>query len=309
MRKIRLATLVYLGGSSRYLFNARVGFTIHGKNHIAKNIDSVLRVLRDLKFKVTLAASKDLQKLREDFNGYPDDARLSREDRSQLHKIMSYLDRTLRAEATTLDAYVLSENRFDALRLVEQPESLFAPETFGKLPRIAQIDVREAGRCIGFGLPTAGAFHLLRATEDSLRSYYRVFVKRGNIEKATWGHLVEMLRKKKRKPKPSETLLNHLDHIRKNFRNPTDHPEMIYDMEGVQDLLSLVVDVLNRVTKELPDTALDWLNDVGTATVAYSPAANNLEILRSVASSALDEEPPIADSETDEQQGEDGAAD
>jgi hypothetical protein len=227
MRKIRLATLVYLGGASRYLFNVRVGFPIHGKKHVASNIDSLLRVLRDLKFNVTLAASKDLEKLREDFEGYPKDAKISPEDWKRLRQIMNYLDHTLRAEATTLDAYVLSEKRFGAVRLVEHPDSLFAPETFGKLPRIAQIDVREAGKCIGFGLPTAGAFHLLRATEDSLRSYYGTFVKRGNIQKATWGHLVEILRAKKRNPKPSETLLNHLDHIRKNFRNPTDHPEML----------------------------------------------------------------------------------
>jgi hypothetical protein len=86
-----------------------------------------------------------------------------------------------------------------------------------------------------------------------LRSYYRVFVRKGKIDKTTWGVLVDRLRAKRRKPKPNETLLNQLDHIRKNFRNPTDHPDMIYDIDGVQDLFSIVVDALNRMAKDLPE--------------------------------------------------------
>jgi hypothetical protein len=57
-------------------------------------------------------------------------------------------------------------------------------------------------------------------------------------------------------------------------------------MEGVQDLLSLVVDVLNRVAKELPDRTLDFLDDPATPSVLISP---------------LDEEPPIADLNADEE--------
>jgi hypothetical protein len=67
------------------------------------------------------------------------------------------------------------------------------------------------------------------------------------------GALVQTLRNKKRKPRPDETLLNHLDHIRRNFRNPTDHPDKSYDLDEVQDLFSLVADVLNRIARELPD--------------------------------------------------------
>lgn len=270
MRKIPLAMLVYLGGSSRYLLNVNEGFQIHGNEYLAINIDSFLDVLKDLKFKVTLAASSDLQKLRKDFDDYPKDAKISQEDSRRLFQIMNHLEHTLRAEAFTMDAYVLSEKRFEAVRLVEAPESLLGPNTFRRLPRIAQLDMLEAGKCIGFGLPTAGAFHLLRATEDSLRSYYRIFVKRGSTLKATWGNLVAQLRAKKRRPKPNKTLLNHLDHLRKNFRNPTDHPDMVYDMDGVQDLLSLVIDVLNRVARELPDATNDWPTEpAGVASVMH----------------------------------------
>jgi hypothetical protein len=46
---------------------------------------------------------------------------------------------------------------------------------------------------------------------------------------------------------------NHLDNIRVSFRNPTQHPEAIYDIHEVQDLWSICVDVINRMVKILKD--------------------------------------------------------
>ena len=52
---------------------------------------------------------------------------------------------------------------------------------------------------------------------------------------------------RKRKTRPPEALLNHLDHIRENFRNPTDHPDKVYDTEEAQDLLALCCDAMGRM--------------------------------------------------------------
>jgi len=210
---------------------------------------------------VTLSASDDLKHLRDEFSKYPTDARVSLTDKGRLHDVMDRLRYTLRAEASTLHAYVLDEKRIDVQKLVNEPDFFFAHRTFERLPDIARFDVREAGKCIAFDLPTAGAFHLLRATEDTLRSYFRTFFKRASIETASWGQLLERLRAKARNPKPDATLLHHLDHIRKNFRNPTDHPQMIFDTDQVQDLLALVADVLNRMAKELPEVERGVLDD------------------------------------------------
>ena len=46
-------------------------------------------------------------------------------------------------------------------------------------------------------------------------------------------------------------LLNNLDNIRQSFRNPTQHPEKIYDIQEVQDLWSLCVDVVNRMSSDI----------------------------------------------------------
>jgi hypothetical protein len=289
MRKIRLSRLITMGEIDRYLLDVRQGWDIHSQLGLLPNIDSLNSELVSLKFKVTVEAAADLLELATELRATPPGAKISASDAPRLTRIMDRLRHTLKAEAKTLNAYVLNEKKFDVLKLVADPASFLASETFEKLPRIAQLDIREAGKCIAFELPTAGAFHLLRAVEDSLRAYYKLFFKRAKIDKALWGQLITDLRGKRRKPIPSETLLNHLDHIRKNFRNPTDHPDMVYDMDGVQDLFSLVLDVLNRLAKVLPERAKEFDifaetrgaldgQDLLSALAAIPPISNPAEV-------------------------------
>jgi hypothetical protein len=253
MKPISLGELIQVGRSERFLFDVRKGWSIRGSAFLTGNIDLLLSNLDSLKFRVTLAAADELRRIRSEFEAYPPGTKVSEKDEKRLREIMRNLRNTLRAEARTLQAYLLTEKRLEVGKLLVQPQSFLGEGTFRKLPEIAQFDIREAGKCIAFEVPTAAAFHLLRATEDALRAYYRVFFKHGPNDKDTWGMLVQKLQNKKRKPRADNTLLNHLDHIRKNFRNPTDHPEMIYDIDGSQDLFSVVADVLNRMAKELPE--------------------------------------------------------
>ena len=95
-----------------------------------------------------------------------------------------------------------------------------SPKVFNKLSPIAKSDLEEAGKCIAFELPTAAAFHLLRATESVLREFYLKLIIRGRINNLMWGNIIQDL-KRKRNARPYEELLNHLDHIRNAFRNPT----------------------------------------------------------------------------------------
>lgn len=99
---------------------------------------------------------------------------------------------------------------------------------------------------MAFERPTAAAFHILRAAEDVLRSFYEKVVKQKRITSRMWGPIVIDLRKRTAM-KNEAALLNNLDNIRASFRNPTQHPEKIYSMDEVQDLIFLCVDVINRM--------------------------------------------------------------
>lgn len=114
--------------------------------------------------------------------------------------------------------------------------------------RHAQYDFSEAGKCIAFERPTAAAFHLLRGTESELRELYCYFVKKNRIKPMLWGPMVQALLSHRR-AKMNEALLKNLDNIRSSFRNPTQHPEKIYDIQEVQDLWGLCVEVVNKMSK------------------------------------------------------------
>ena len=69
-----------------------------------------------------------------------------------------------------------------------------------------------------------------------------------------WGNIIINL-KSIPVPPPSE-ILDQLDAIRVNYRNPTAHPELIYTTDDVQDLLSECIAVVNRVVNHLNDKNL-----------------------------------------------------
>jgi len=254
MREYALSRFLGMGATFRYLQDIKVGWPVHPKNGILQNLQRFLKFLEILGLKVTLNASKKLQSMSTELEKYSPDAGISLEDGTRLSSLIIELSTTLKAETSTLKAYVLTDKKMtsDLDRLVERPESFLSAQTFGKLPSVAQYDLRQAGKCIAFEIPTAAAFHLLRATEDALRSYQAHFIKKTRKLNPTWADLITSLKAKRRSPLPIKTLLNHLDHMRDSFRNPTNHPEKIYDMDEVQDLFGLVADVLNRIAKELP---------------------------------------------------------
>jgi hypothetical protein len=134
---------------------------------------------------------------------------------------------------------------------LENIGSLLAPGVYRKLPELARYDFAEAGKCIAFERPTAAAFHILRGTEGVLKHFYLTMIKRGRIKNLLWGPVVEDLRAH-RKTQKHEVLYSNLDNIRRSFRNPTQHPDMTYDIHEVQDLLPLCIETINRMVKIMP---------------------------------------------------------
>jgi len=55
--------------------------------------------------------------------------------------------------------------------------------------------------------------------------------------------------KRRQRGRPPDTLLNHLDNIRLTFRNPTQQPEKVYDIEEAQNLFALRAEVVSRMRR------------------------------------------------------------
>lgn len=248
MQSVTLYRYWQFGTGFRYLQDADVGYAIHGPNVIVGNLEALFKKLDELDLRVTIRAAADLRKLLAELKATPSDSKLDTAQAKKLSSTVKALRQTLEAELKGMNAYIVSPKRIEVERLVGEPSSLFAPEVFAALSDIARYDITEAAKCIAFERPTAAAFHLMRATEETLRNYYCHFVKRDRLDPMLWGPMVQAL-KGHRRAKVHDALNRNLDNIRVSFRNPTQHPDKVYDIHEVQDLWGLCVDVINRMQK------------------------------------------------------------
>lgn len=244
MLSIPIFHYIWFGTDLRFLQDADQDWLVHEQGWVLQTIEHFLAQLEQFELRVTQRASYNLQQFKEDLARSKADHRLTADEARKLRGIMGTLRETLLAEATGNVAFVVTEKRIDVTKLLSDVRALMAPGVFDSLPDIAQYDFIQAGRCIAFELPTAAAFHILRATEDVLRHFYCHTVRRSRAD-LMWGPMVDSLRKRRRPP--PAPLLDNLDNIRRSFRNPTQHPDKIYDIQEVQDLFSLCIDVVNRM--------------------------------------------------------------
>ena len=237
----------WFGTCVRYLQDAEEGYTLgeDGGDATIHNLTAFFQYLDELELQVTNRASYELRKFFDELSLLDSKSKLTKTQASRLSKLITELRKTLFAELRGFHAYVVTPKHLDVRRLLEDVPSLLKPEHYNGLPSIAQYDLAEAGKCIAFERPTAAAFHLLRATEGVFRDFYCTLVKQKRCD-LMWGPMLADLRKRK-KARAHAVLLSNLDNIRKSFRNPTQHPEMTYDIHEVQDLWGLCIDAINRM--------------------------------------------------------------
>ena len=221
------------------------------KKKFINGIDSLKTYLLEANFSVSLVAIESLITFRNKFENESESTPLiSLEDANEIREEVAHLEKTIFAEASTKQIYSLTNRRYNSEYLLNSPEKLFNEKIFEKIPEFYQLDIKYANFCILFGLGTAAAFHILRASEGILRDYYKQLVKKNRITTLLWNPMIEHLRNKKTS-KPPKTLLDNLDNIRYNYRNPTNHPELFYNIDEAQDLYGLCIDVINKMIKEI----------------------------------------------------------
>ena len=246
MLPVSIWSYIWVGTCMRYLQDVKAGRKIHGEGFVLENIESFFNELSKLGLLVTERASHKLKEIKKNFEAKNEDSSLSMQESQELSKTMGEIRLTFEAETQGIFAYYVTEKHFDVKKLLENVNSLFKPNVFGACPETAQYDFKEAGLCIAFERSTAAAFHILRATEDVLRLYYKKYI-RPVKKDVTWGQILNELKNKLKGKKPDSVLLNNLDNIRNSFRNPTQHPDKIYDIHEAQDLFSLCIDAVNRM--------------------------------------------------------------
>lgn len=244
-------TYVYIqiGLCLRLLRNVSVA---HKPEIPKKTIETLTANLQKGNFDVSLAAMTSIafDEMEQALAGADNEKPIASPLVNSIKQEFATLENVVFAEAITKKIYVLPNRRFNTEYLLSAPSKLLKNGAFDKLEEIAKTDFASSCRCLLFGEATAAAFHILRATESVLKSYYFHHRRQNRIAKPMWGIMVDQLRAKTRN-RPPASLLASLDLIRTAYRNPTQHPEAIYEIDSAQDLFGVCLDVIGKMSDEL----------------------------------------------------------
>jgi hypothetical protein len=199
MEKKSIDGYFYFGTCVRYLQDSKSGRKLFGDGFVLANINECLNGLDELRLKITSIAAWDLRQFKSKLEEITDKSSvLSESQANELKKICNTLRNTLKAELTTLEAFIVTPKRFDIDKLLDDVGSLMSPGIFLALPPITQYDLTEAGKCIAFERPTAAAFHLLRGTEAVLRHFYCTLIHTKRVSPLTVGRYSSRLKNTKK---------------------------------------------------------------------------------------------------------------
>ncbi|MES2780123.1 MAG: hypothetical protein V4651_09540 [Bacteroidota bacterium] len=240
-------SFIFVGLLVRYLSNLKYD----NKKKITVAFKEIKDALTKIDFKVSLGF---LEHLVDRYNNEVVDESEDLPPSTVFMMEVKSFESTIFAEGKTKLVHTMPSRRYNTEYLIQTPQLLLKKGAFENLSDIAKSDFTAACRCILYGEATAAAFHILRATEDTLKQFYKFHKKTKRLAKPMWGPMTTELRAKRTK-KVSESVLSALDIVRINYRNPTQHPEATYDIESAQDLFGVCVDLINKMTLEIKGQA------------------------------------------------------
>jgi len=142
MEKKSIYDYFFFGTAVRYLQDVKAKYPIFGDMAVLANIDIFLYDLDQLGLKVTSIAAFELREFRGKLAKIKDKTSvLSGEQAVELNTICHNLRRTLEAELTTLEAFIVTPKRFDIDKLLNNIGSLMSPGIFSELPEIVRYDL------------------------------------------------------------------------------------------------------------------------------------------------------------------------
>lgn len=99
----------------------------------------------------------------------------------------------------------------------------YAAEVSSVLTQACKDEIDEGGKCLAYERATASGFHLLRSVEIAVRHYLLSipnFVM-PPLNRQNWGEYVKLLKDNK----AAKVVIDTLQNIKDNYRNPLMHPE------------------------------------------------------------------------------------
>lgn len=169
---------------------------------------------------------------------------------TELKRVFTTFEITFKAELSVANLYAVTpKGAYDTNLLAEYGLHAFPKSLAEKVPEAAN-DAKQAARCLAFDLPTAAAFHLHRAHEAVVHSYFK------NIApditpplKQPLGIWINELEKVSGK---HDVVVAALKDINRLHRNPVLHPETsLTDSEEAVALLGSICTTMRHMLQKI----------------------------------------------------------
>lgn len=188
---------------------------------LQKGVD-LLREVRTLKQKLYEARTPE--------------ALLTFADAYPIQKALTDFEAAVSSELGVANVYLVTKKGgYDTNDLIENGGALFQAALALKVPA-AIADIEQATRCIAFELPTAAGFHLHRANETVLKSYFDAV--RGELPHPDNRNMGVYLAAMERHDIGDKRVRAALKDIKDLHRNPLIHPETA--LETVEEAIDLL---------------------------------------------------------------------
>ncbi|MDP2355494.1 MAG: hypothetical protein Q8M31_05475 [Beijerinckiaceae bacterium] len=142
--------------------------------------------------------------------------------------------------------------------LVDAADETFPEEMRAFIPQKAKDDWKAAGRCLAFSLLSASGFHVARAVEACLESYYQLFSGKPGETLHGWKAYIDALEKiaaSNPTPCPLKKTLTELDQMREDYRNPIVHPRVVLSESDARMLFANGESLIIAMAQELAEAA------------------------------------------------------
>lgn len=153
--------------------------------------------------------------------------------------------------------------------LYEPKEPLFGKEVDTKFPGLID-EIKEAGRCLGLGRSTAGAFHAIRCLEAGIQAICKSLVIPDPTKGAdrSWPNLLRAIDSATEQRWPSKTgrmsgdaevfdqLYGSLSGMQNPYRNATMHFDHSYTPEDAKLIFDIVCGFMKKIASRMDENGL-----------------------------------------------------
>lgn len=173
---------------------------------------------------------------------------VSRPEREQIWNEVAAFQNVFQTECVQLALYLVSDKKgWNMAIIADFAEYTLSAPAWAALTSEETADIRAAGRCLAFEVPTAAAFHFYRFLESFVLKYMPILGVTLKDSDRNLGNYIRILKDKG----VDQKVATLLDHIREQYRNPAIHPGEFFDVDGASSQFALVQSAAHMIVEDL----------------------------------------------------------